>query len=460
MASHYKDAVLNDLAQDANVAQFVSFSPDLDLRFGRLYEMEPNPHFESLTEALETILETSPENEVNVRSFDPDDPKSKEFVYGLSDLNEIEATVRRLAGNGLHTIVNETIDVEDGGVSGVVLGDVIEFAPEDTPRAVERPGTASLPRDLGLRLLDTVYGFKPALDYDSTVRVEFSIHPLRRGFRREHTIIWELEEVGSLHTDTEIVWPNRFSRFMGDKAYGLLVADLLGLPVPACTVFGRSIAPFRFGQETGSSEIWVRTAPNEQVPGKYTTTHGWTDPFLLMQEEDPDGENISSLVIQQNVDAKYSGGLVSTEDGKVTVEGVKGYGDKFMSGKADTTDLPDDVHKKVLSLYEKAYQKLGPVRLEWAVDANQAWIIQFHLGSTESIGRTIYPGEADTYRHFDVQDGLETLRELIEQVKGTGEGVIVHGNVGVTSHFGDILRKARIPSEIEPKPRKAEEVAP
>jgi len=98
------------------------------------------------------------------------------------------------------------------------------------------------------------------VDYSSNVRVEFSIHPLRRGFRREHTIIWELEDVGEVHTETEVVWPNNFSRYIGDKAYGPLIADLLGLPVPKSTVFGRNVAPFRFGCETGSSEVWVRTA--------------------------------------------------------------------------------------------------------------------------------------------------------------------------------------------------------
>ena len=128
-----------------------------------------------------------------------------------------------------------------------------------------------------------------------------------------------------------------------------------------------------------------------------------------------------------------------------------------MSGQSETSALPSDVEESVVSLFETARQKIGPVRLEWAVDSNCAWVVQFHRGSVESIGRTIYPGTADSYRHFDVADGLETLRSLIEEVKGTGEGVIVHGNVGVTSHFGDILRKARIPSEIEPRPAELED---
>jgi hypothetical protein len=33
------------------------------------------------------------------------------------------------------------VDIEDGGVSGVAYGDMLEFAPGDTPRYVEKPGT-------------------------------------------------------------------------------------------------------------------------------------------------------------------------------------------------------------------------------------------------------------------------------------------------------------------------------
>ena len=50
--------------------------------------------------------------------------------------------MRTLAADGYFTIVNETVDTADGGVSGVVLGDIMEFAPLDTPRGVEKPGAS------------------------------------------------------------------------------------------------------------------------------------------------------------------------------------------------------------------------------------------------------------------------------------------------------------------------------
>jgi len=451
----FKDAVLDQLARRANVAQFVSFSPTLEQRFARVFGYGSNHRFPDLHAAAAALLETSGEHSVNVRSFDPATPKSREFVYGLKTVDDITNNVQRLAATGLHTILNETIDVNDGGVSGVVLGDVIEFAPGDTPRAVEKPGTAALSRALGLRLLQTVYGFQPALSrFNATTRVEFSIHPLRRGFRHDHTIVWELESVGPSSARAEIRWPNRFSQFIGDKAFGLLIADLLGLPVPAATVFSRAIAPFRFGQATSSGETWVRTCPRVQVPGKFTTHRGWLDPFVLMNREDPTGEQIASVLAQEGVDASYSGAVLASErsngkKGVLTIEGTRGFGDEFMVGRKGRSALPRTVHHGVRRLYSRAERQLGPVRFEWVADKRQTWIVQFHRGASPSHGRVIYPGRPKTFRRFEVDQGLEPLRALIDEIAGRDLGVVLIGDVGVTSHLGDVLRRAQIPSYIE-----------
>ena len=451
----FKDAVLDKLARRANVAQFVSFSPQLEQRFARLFGFKANHKFGTLRDAIAALLEASGEQSLNVRSFVPDSPKSREFVYGLKSVDQVEATVRRLAASGLYTIANETIDVHDGGVSGVLLGDILEFAPGDTPRAVEKPGTAALPRGPGLKLLQIVYGFPPLLDrYGRTTRVEFSIHPLRRGFRHEHTIIWELEHVGQTKATADMRWPNRFSQFIGDKAYGLLIADLLGLPVPGTTVVSRAIAPFRFGQITGSGETWIRTCPRVQVPGKFTTKRGWLDPFTLMEKEDPTGELIASVLAQDGIDATYSGAALVSQrtNGRkevLTIEGTRGFGDEFMVGRKQRTTLPRAIQQWVRQLYTKAARRLGPVRFEWVADDRRIWIVQFHRGASPSYGRVIFPGEPETFRPFDVGQGLEPLRALIEQVVGTDDGIVLVGDVGVTSHFGDVLRRARVPSYIQ-----------
>lgn len=444
----HKDAVLDQLSERGNVAQFVSFGPGLRQRYARVYEHEPNHVFVNASKAITALLRAAPEQSVNVRSYTPEDPRSREFIYGIKSADEALSAVCRLAGEGLFTIVNETVDVRDGGVSGVLMGDLLEFAPGDTPRCVEKPGTAALPRFLGLRLLETVYHFRPALDYAPTQRIEFSLHPIRRGFRREHTILWEMEEVGENGAAADIRWPNLFSRLLGDKAFGLLVAAHLGFPVPATTVIPRGLPPFTFGTKTATGETWIRTCPVEQEPGRYTTHHGWLDPYRLLAEEDSQGAAIASVLAQEGVDAQYAGAAITTADGEALIEGAEGYGEAFMLGEANQ-NLPENVLGEVSRLYCQVVSQLGAARFEWVFDGRQVWIVQLHRGATLSSGRVIYPGEPPVFHRLAVSEGIHALRDLVAKVRGTGEGIILVGNVGITSHLGDILRRAAIPSRIE-----------
>ena len=446
---HFKDEILDRLAKSWNVAQFVSFGPDLRQRYARIHGHAPNRRFRSAEEAVQVILAASPEASVNVRSFEPENPKSREFVYGLSDANEVLQHLRRLAGQRLYTIINETIDVRDGGVSGVAFGNLVEFAPEDTPRSVEKPGTAALPRSTAHKVFRIVYGFEPALPRSPNLRVEFSIHPLRRGFHHDHTIVWELERAGAPPKRPSPSWPNLFSRFIGDKAFGLLMAHLVGLSVPRTTVIPRRTGPFTFGRETGSAEPWIRTCPTEQVPGKFTTHRGWLDPYKLMDDEDPKGTAIASILHQVGVAARYSGALVTDAHGRTTIEGVSRFGDDFMIGRRSPEDLPASVKRDVRRVFESARKRLGPVRFEWVHDGKRVWIVQLHVGATAGSGRTIYPGVARHFHRFDTERGIDALRELIKTVDGSGEGIVLVGRIGITSHFGDLLRRARIPSRIE-----------
>ena len=446
----YKDAVLDRVATLGNVAQFVSFSPDLDQRHSCIRGYEVNTRFKSVESAIEALLRVAPDGSVNVRSYDPFEPKSREFVYGLRDRDAVVAKLKEFAAAKLHTIVNETVDVNDGGVSGVVIGDVFEFAPGDTPRCVEKPGTASLPRGVALEILTTVYGFEPALDYESSLRVEFSLHPLKRGYRNSHTIIWEIEEVGVSGLHARINWPNKFSQFLGDKAYGLLVGAALGLPIPRTTVIARGVRPFSYGVSTSTGEYWIRTCPNRPVPGRFTTSRGWLDPYKLLAAEDPKGTEVASVLAQEGVQAAYSGALVMTEEGHPVVEGIKGWGNRFMIGEAPPEELPASVKNAVEQLGSEVSSKLGPVRMEWVFDGNKAWVVQLHVGASSSTQDAIYPGQAEHYREFHVTDGIEALRALVEEVEGTSDGIVLIGNIGITSHFGDILRKAKIPSRLQP----------
>lgn len=444
-----KDEILDSLADRANVAQFVAFRPDpsrLPVQsYARLAGHAPNCRFDNVRAAIAALLAAAQERSVNIRSYEPESPRSREFIYGLTDADKVIEALLRLSAEGLHTIVNETIDVEDGGVSGVLQGDTAEFAPDDTPRCVEKPGVASMPLAFARRLLETVYGFEIPETFAGD-RIEFSVHPHRRGTRRQHILLWERES-GTVTPHAAVLrWPNRFSRHVGDKAFGLLVAHLLGQRVPETLVIGRRVAPFGFGTPTGLHENWFRTCPAEPVPGHFTTMPGWPDPFLLMAREDEAGVQISSVLNQAAVDARYSGATIVGPKGLV-IEGRSGSGDAYMLGALPPEPLPDEVIAAVTHSYDELAAVLGPVRFEWVHDGKALWIVQLHVGATTTAGRTIVAGEPAAWVEFDIEEGLEALRLFTENLP-SDTGVKLLGHVGATSHVADLLRRAGVPSKI------------
>lgn len=445
-----KDSVLARLSETANVAQFVSYSPELKQRRSLIRGYDSNHSFGTLEEAATILLRTSFEGRVNVRSFDPKSSKGNAFLYGVETLDDVVACVRELATKGFFTIINETIDVQDGGVSGVVHGDLIEFAPGATPRCVEEPGVTTVDRQLGISLLETVYGFRPDLDFEPRSRVEFSIHPIRRGYRNAHTVIWEIEEL-PVHSiqDTFPRWPSRFSRLCGDKAFGLLLAHFADLNVPSTLVIPRHLAPFRFGNKTRTGETWIRTCPKEQVPGKYSTLRGWTDPFKLLADEDPEGGALASVLCQDAVDAQYSGALRTLDSGEPLIEGVAGTGERFMQSQVPPESLPERVLHSVRETFTRATRAMGPVRMEWVFDGKEVWVVQLHRQVQPESSWMIYPGNVNVFHRFDVRKGLTELRSLVEALAGKHEGIILAGNVGRTSHMCDLLRQAQVPSRQE-----------
>jgi len=446
-----KDRSLDELARIGNVAQFVSYSPGGTLprqEFCRVAGYEPNHSFDSVRGGLVSLIERSPEGTINLRSFTPDSPRSRDFHYGLANVDEAKSLLDKMSAEGLFVIANETVDISDGGVSGVIQGGVAEFAPDDTPRCVEKEGTASMPSDLARAVIRIVFGFEPETVAADRGRLEFSIHPKPRGWRRTHTLMWEYEGTESAPARPAMKWPNRFSQHIGDKTFGLLVAHAIGLPVPRTTCFARRVAPFTFGQDTASREVWTRTCPREQEPGRYTTVKGWTDPFKLLAIEDPQGTAIPAVLCQAAIPATYSGAAITDANGEVVIEGTAGEGDHFMLGRKVPEKIPASIFADVRSLFEHARAALGPVRFEWVHDGSRAWIVQLHKGATDSAASTIVPGDASHWEVFEVSRGLEALRGFLDQLPGD-VGVRIEGQIGLTSHIADLLRKARRPARID-----------
>lgn len=444
-----KDAQLARLASEHNVASFVSCTPGAPyLRF-QVLPGQPFPRHRGLAAAVERLLATSKSGSVNVRTFKPGVPKGNPFHYGLRTVAEALDQVAASAADGYYCIVNETIDIHDGGVSGVSLGGVVEFAPDDTPRAVEQEDAARLPLEVADRMLRTVYGGAVSIPAGNAERIEFSVHPVRVGQRQEPVIVWETEPVEPTRLDVDIRWPNRFSRLLGDKTFGLLVADALELPVPEATVVSRRVAPFRFGRPTGTSEWWMRTAPADQTPGHFSTTRGWTDPFATLMKEDHDYA-VAAVLAQEGVDGLYSGATLPTSDGADhIIEGVAGSGDDFMLGSQATAALPDAIVERVRDLLATIESRLGSgVRIEWVADQTTIWVLQLHRVALGSVAGVFSPGEADEWLPFDPSRGLDALHELIEEATHRRAGIEVTKPVGLTSHVGDLLRKARVPGRL------------
>ncbi len=130
-----------------------------------------------------------------------------------------------------------------------------------------------------------------------------------------------------------------------------------------------------------------------------------------------------------------------------------GSGDKFMMGEARPERVPKKVVNDLTKQFNEAFTTVGPVEMEWVYDGFSVWIVQLHKqkDSVTSEKNIIYPGNPKSFVKFKTSLGLEKLRELISGTDPTSKGIILVGDVGITSHFGDLLRNSKIPSKIDRK---------
>jgi hypothetical protein len=164
--------------------------------------------------------------------------------------------------------------------------------------------------------------------------------------------------------------------------------------------------------------------------------------------EDATGNQIASVLAQHAVPAKYSGALIVDAQGNPVVEGVKGEGEDLMMGVALPEKLPLDIVNDVLCDYEEAYKHFGPVRFEWVHDGNKAWVVQLHRGATSTTQSELVSGKAKKWRSFEVAKGLEALRKELNKLS-SDEGIVLVGQIGLTSHMADVVRKAGKPARLD-----------
>jgi hypothetical protein len=195
-------------------------------------------------------------------------------------------------------------------------------------------------------------------------------------------------------------------------------------------------------------EVWTRTCPAEQEPGRFTTSKGWLDPFRLLSAEDPDNRYIASVLSQSAIHANFSGAAIADSEGRSFIEGALGEGDRFMMGQRGPEVLPDRIVGDVARTYKGIATSLGAIRFEWVHDGETVWIVQLHLGGTKSSTSIIVPGEASEWVVFEDYRGLQELRRFLESLP-SGVGVQINGEIGLTSHMADLPRKAKRPARIE-----------
>jgi hypothetical protein len=200
--------------------------------------------------------------------------------------------------------------------------------------------------------------------------------------------------------------------------------------VPATTVVGRRVAPCAWTAPPGAaSGGCAPVRPSRCQAG--SRPGGLVRPFAVLAQE--------------GMRARWF--AVPGDGGGLLVEGVAGFGDEFMLARAAPARLPERVVDDVRRVGLRATVALGLIRFEWAHDGDRSWMLQLHLATAAPSATAIHPGTASRWHGIDPSLGLERLRELIVAV-GQVEHAEVAGDIGVTSHTGELLRWAAIPSKL------------
>jgi hypothetical protein len=456
-----RDTRVAQLRNNHNVAQFISFNDDLTARICVLRKASSSTSNPEML--LSALFEGALNQRVNVRIFKPATSTGAALFINVNSVEGVIAILTAQRAIGGYSIVSETIDVDDGGVAGVLYGDVVEFTQGSTPKFVDQQRSGIFPqmrREAAERMLRTVYGSDVNFSrFAPDERVEFSTHPGDCGTQPGKFLIWDCYQVTpQKQVIPRLIWPNSFSEWMGDKCFGLLAAWSSGFLVPKVVAFLHPLLSrdddgsnprwtppngLLFGDETDSAGTWTRTCPIRPVPGRYPTYNFRSDPLELMLRIDPEGEVIRSCLVQQDVGAEYSGAAQMWHDG-VRIEGVKGQGARLMKGTQSPQQLPTFVEQSIQKLSEDIKSVYGLCRFEWAWQNHRAWLLQINQIQGQSQSMTALGTIRQGYLKFDPDLGLAELDRIISLAKLQDRDVLVTKQVGLTSHVCELLNQSQL----------------
>lgn len=83
------------------------------------------------------------------------------------------------------------------------------------------------------------------------------------------------------------------------------------------------------------------------------------------------------VVVQRMVDPEYAGVAFAEGDGAVRVEGVRGLGDRLVSGRSGPAPLPEDLRGRVEALAREVAERLGGAQdIEWVAEDRRVYLLQ------------------------------------------------------------------------------------
>lgn len=442
-----KDKVLKELSKDWNVANFVSVSPKGGTRYSTLKKTRLRPMIESL-------LKVSGTGKVNVRSFCVNEDNIKtEFVMDLETVDEVMQQVVRNQNKGLYSIINENIDPCDGGVSGIVHGNLVEFLTNGTPRHVEKGSKAiTLNKEQGLKILETYYEVDlfNLKELNEKERVEFTITKDKR------LIIWEHKEItptNNIINNISVNLESNFIKTTTEKVFGLLYLDSLNIKIPKTSMENSIGNIITFGKETSkenlTENIVHRAAPSRFTPGDLDNVKEKYNKDIKEHVKLFDNQMKEvKFITQEEIKTKYVGAGIFQEDGEYTIEYSEGDGQAFMLGKVKPLEQ-GSLDKKVKGQLNQVSLRLRGVtnqklKIEFITDESlKLYLVQLNfLDSHINEKGTENTGEGETLTFKTEGKTPSDLANELDLLKSKGKNithVTLIGDIGYTSHFCDVV---------------------